>query len=234
MKHIIDDADKNKYEALSKAEVIALLQQVIESGQLPEGELEGLVISLRNPIDNLDYKIAFCSQAKYNELKAAEQLEANCYYIITDDTSYEDLDESLKEIKEQIASLDQDRQDIQDLKQDVTSLKNKKLYAHYMSIKGTGTDIYNQGTTSIDVKCIYFNNSSDEITTVEAIPTGKVRVNSGTATAPNGETLEGIVLERTSTNIIWYDGDLMLPIGLIPESGITVLHDLPLLVLDLS
>ena len=102
MKHIIDDADKNKYEALSKAEVIALLQQVIESGQLPEGELEGLVLSLKNPIDNLNYKIAFCSQAKYNELKAAEQLETNCYYIITDDTSYDDINNAIQQINRDI------------------------------------------------------------------------------------------------------------------------------------
>ena len=84
MKHIIDDADKNKYEAYSKTEVLNVIQEAIATGQLPE-ELNGLVITLKNSIDNKGYKIAFCTQAKYNELEQAGTLEHDCYYFITDD-----------------------------------------------------------------------------------------------------------------------------------------------------
>lgn len=108
MKHIIDDLDKNKYEAYTKQETLAAIQEAISSGELPE-EINGLVITLKNPIDNLGYKIAFCTQAKYNELEAGGQLESNCYYYITDDTSWddflEDANEVLEEIQEQVALL---------------------------------------------------------------------------------------------------------------------------------
>lgn len=97
MKHIFDDQDKNKYEAYSKEETLELLQEVIASGELPE-ELNGLVITLKNPIDNLGYKIAFCTQAKYNELEAGGQLESNCYYYITDDTSWDDFVDEVNQI----------------------------------------------------------------------------------------------------------------------------------------
>lgn len=104
MKHLFDDQDKNKYEAYTKQEVLELLQEVIQSGELPE-ELNGLVITLKNPIDNLGYKIAFCTQAKYNELQQAGEVEANCYYYITDDTSWDDF---IDEVNGIIATMQND------------------------------------------------------------------------------------------------------------------------------
>lgn len=89
MKHVINDTDKNKFEAYDKTEVLAAIQEAISSGELPE-EINGLVITLKNPIDNLGYKIAFCTQAKYNELEAGGDLEVNCYYFITDDSTFDD------------------------------------------------------------------------------------------------------------------------------------------------
>ena len=98
MKHIIDDADKNKYEAYSKTEVLNVIQEAIATGQLPE-ELNGLVITLKNSIDNKGYKIAFCTQAKYNELEQAGTLEHDCYYFITDDTTVEDIFDSIGDVE---------------------------------------------------------------------------------------------------------------------------------------
>lgn len=89
MKHIIDDQDKNKYEAYTKEEVLEVIQEAISSGELPE-EINGLVLTFKNPVDNEGYKIAFCTQAKYNELEAGGQLEVNCYYYITDDSTFDD------------------------------------------------------------------------------------------------------------------------------------------------
>lgn len=89
MKHVIDDTTKNKFEALDKSEVLAAIQQIIEQGEIPQELMNGVALTLRNPIDNQDYKIAFCTQAKYNELEAGGQLETNCYYFITDDNSYD-------------------------------------------------------------------------------------------------------------------------------------------------
>lgn len=105
MKHIIDDADKNKYEAYSKEEVLEVIQEAISSGELPE-EINGLVITLKNPIDNNGYKIAFCTQAKYNELQTGGQLESNCYYFIIDDTTMDDLNDELNYLRSDFESLD--------------------------------------------------------------------------------------------------------------------------------
>ena len=89
MKHLINDTDKNKFEAYDKTEVLAVIQEAISSGTLPEA-INGLVLTFKNPVDNQAYKIAFCTQAKYNELEAGGNLELNCIYYITDDTTIED------------------------------------------------------------------------------------------------------------------------------------------------
>ncbi len=104
MKHIFDDSDKNKYEAYTKEEVLEVIQEAISSGELPE-EINGLVLTFKNPIDNLGYKIAFCTQAKYNELEAAETLEANCIYYITDDKTYEDFEAKIEEFEQLVEQL---------------------------------------------------------------------------------------------------------------------------------
>lgn len=156
MKHIIDDADKNKYEALSKAEVIALLQQVIESGELPEGELNGLVLALRNPIDNNDYRIAFCTQAKYNELQAAGQLQENTYYIITDDQSYNDLVSAIERLINQNRNL---QTQIENNKNDIDNLKSQHLYEHSLTLR---FDTENAKDALIFIR--FLNNTNETLT----------------------------------------------------------------------
>ena len=101
MKHLFDDSDKNKYEGYTKQEVLEVIQEAISSGELPE-EINGLVLTFKNPIDNQGYKIAFCTQSKYNELKAAGTLEANCIYFITDDTTFEEFENELDQIDKDI------------------------------------------------------------------------------------------------------------------------------------
>ena len=114
MKHVINDTDKNKHEALDKAETLAAIQQIIETGQIPQTLMNGVALTLRNPIDNQDYKIAFCTQAQYNELVANEQVEQNCYYYITDDTTWDDFVEYVENILTETTS---------DLEQRVTELE---------------------------------------------------------------------------------------------------------------
>ena len=121
MKHLYNDVDKNKYEAYDKAEVLALIQEMAESGELPE-EVNGLVITLKNYIDNQAYKIAFCTQAKYNELEAAGTLETNCYYFITDDTSYDDLVASINNLN---GGLNEANDDIDDINDDITTINQR-------------------------------------------------------------------------------------------------------------
>ncbi len=172
MKHIFDDSDKNKYEALSKAETLSLLQQVIESGELPEGELNGLVITIRNPIDNKDYKVAFCTQAKYNELDALGELETDCLYFITDDTTYDGLVSSIEALSERIDDntssietnaininkntndITTNRTNITKNSTDLNAIKGINLYLHTIRIKSDSPkldiqlSIYNDDETA--------------------------------------------------------------------------------------
>ncbi len=120
MKHIFDDADKNKYEAYTKEEVLEVIQEAISSGELPE-EINGLVLTFKNPVDNQAYKIAFCTQAKYNELVAAGQIEENCYYHIVDDTTFEDLENAIATLR---TGVNQHTSEIEDIKQDITEIES--------------------------------------------------------------------------------------------------------------
>lgn len=136
MKHLFDDQDKNKYEAYTKQEVLELLQEVIQSGELPE-ELNGLVITLKNPIDNLGYKIAFCTQAKYNELVANEELETNCYYFITDDSSWDDFMEQVNDA-------------IDDMQSDIAALPRTQELMREEASEGETTITLNELTNNDD------------------------------------------------------------------------------------
>ena len=107
MKHIIDDLDKNKYEAYTKQEVLEVIQEAISSGELPE-EINGLVLTFKNPVDNEGYKIAFCTQAKYNELEQGGQLEVNCYYFITDDSTFDDWNTIITDLQNDFEELRQE------------------------------------------------------------------------------------------------------------------------------
>lgn len=112
MKYIIEEIDKNKHEAYTKQEVLNVIQEAARTGQLPN-ELNGLVLTFKNPIDNQGYKIAFCTQAKYNELEAGGNLEADTLYIITDDETYDDLVELVDQIGDEVTSLNYDMNDAQ-------------------------------------------------------------------------------------------------------------------------
>ena len=145
MKHIIDDADKNKYEAYTKQEVLALIQEAAQSGELPE-EINGLVLTFKNPIDNATYKIAFCTQAKYNELKAGGYLETNCYYYITDDSTLDDLERNINDLESRTSSLEE----------------TNHLYRH--SVRLLGQQTISSKTYAYDLNCTIYTNSNESIT----------------------------------------------------------------------
>ena len=92
MAHYIHDEKNNRIECMSKEEIYALLAAAIQSGELPSvDEDTAFVTMFKSIVDGKTYKMAFCTQAQYNELKDNNELVADAYYIITDDTSYNDL-----------------------------------------------------------------------------------------------------------------------------------------------
>lgn len=91
MAHYIHDEKNNRIEGLSKEEIYALIDEVIESGELPTDLQAAFVTAFKSIVDGNAYKMGFCTQAQYNELVANDELETNALYIITDDSSYDDL-----------------------------------------------------------------------------------------------------------------------------------------------
>ena len=92
MTHYIHDEKNNRIEGMSKEEIYALLAEAIQTGQLPSvDEDTAFVTMFKSIVDGKTYKMAFCTQAQYNQLEAQGLLVADAYYIITDDETYDDL-----------------------------------------------------------------------------------------------------------------------------------------------
>lgn len=101
------DENNNRIEALDKEGVYAVLEQAIADGSLANLVADAAFVSkLRCCVTGGTNKVAFVTQAKYNELKASNQLVTNCLYYITDDTSAEDIDEQFNALNTAINSLD--------------------------------------------------------------------------------------------------------------------------------
>lgn len=103
MAHYVHDEKNNRIEALSKEETYALLAAAIQQGQLPSvDEDTAFVTMFKSIVDGKTYKMGFCTQAQYNQLEAGGLLETDAYYIITDDTSYNDLLIEIENLIEEI------------------------------------------------------------------------------------------------------------------------------------
>lgn len=87
----VHDENHNRHEALDKQEVYNVLAAAIQSGELPLNPDEAFITQIKSEVDGKTYKIAFCTNAKYLELKAASELIEDCLYIITDEDPYTDL-----------------------------------------------------------------------------------------------------------------------------------------------
>ena len=117
MAHYIHDDLNNRIEGLSKEEIYALIDEVIETGELPTNLQAAFVTALKSIVDGQAYKIGFCSQAEYNALEAGGNLEPNALYIITDDSSYNDL----------ATAINTNADDIDSLEATAIALENNKL-----------------------------------------------------------------------------------------------------------
>ena len=98
MKYVLDD-NNNKIEAYDKEEVLAVLEQAIKDGSLAGITADsGFITKIRSFVTGETNKIAFITQAKYNELEAAGELIPNAYYYITDDTTADDINSILNSL----------------------------------------------------------------------------------------------------------------------------------------
>lgn len=107
MTNYLHDEKNNRIEGMSKEEIYALLADAIEQGELPVAQNTAFVTMFKSIVDGKAYKMAFCTQAQYNALKAAGELVVDALYIVTDDTTYSDLIEYIATLEDQIKTTDE-------------------------------------------------------------------------------------------------------------------------------
>jgi hypothetical protein len=102
-KHYVIDENHNFVEGYSAQEVLSVLEQAIADGSLANVVAgQAIVDKLKCCVTGGTNQVAFVTQAKYNELKASDRIVANCLYIITDDTTADDIEASLVTINQSI------------------------------------------------------------------------------------------------------------------------------------
>ena len=103
MKHYVLDENNNKVEAFTKEEVLAVLQQAINDGTLENIVKDaGFINKIKCCVTGGTTRIAYVTQAKYNELKAGNLLQENTEYNIVDDTTAEDIEKALEDLNTNI------------------------------------------------------------------------------------------------------------------------------------
>ena len=73
-------------------------KNLVEVENMDENLYTTIVEQLHSQLNGTTHHIEFVTQAQYNQLVADEELVANTMYFITDDTSYEDLEEAIEDI----------------------------------------------------------------------------------------------------------------------------------------
>lgn len=97
------DENHNLVEAYDKEGVLAVLAQAIADGSLSGiTENSAFVSQLKCCVSGQANKVAFVTQAKFNELKESGSLLANCVYFVTDDTTADDIDKTLTELTDTV------------------------------------------------------------------------------------------------------------------------------------
>lgn len=111
------DENNNKVEAYDKQGVLAVLAQAIADGSLENIVADSAFINkLKCCVGGDTFKVAFITQANYNELVANDLIQKNTYYYITDDTTAEDIDKQLENLTNAVNDLKNNVKDFTEYK----------------------------------------------------------------------------------------------------------------------
>lgn len=104
--YVLDD-NNNKVIAYSAEEVLSVLEQAIADGSLADLVADAaFVTKLKCCVSGQTNKIAFVTEAQYNELAAAGTVENGVYYYITDDTTLDSINEILTELQTRVGDIE--------------------------------------------------------------------------------------------------------------------------------
>ena len=146
-KHFVLDEHHNLIEAYSAQEVLSVLEQAIADGSLANVVAgQAIVDKLKCCVGGATHRIAFVTQAKYNELSANGNIIADCLYFITDDTTADDCERLLCELNDYINGLKDGTMMVQKASHAQTADKatnaDNATTAHYAKMMDFGTTIF--------------------------------------------------------------------------------------------
>lgn len=135
MAFFVIDENHNLIEAYDKEGVLAVLAQAIADGSLSGITADsGFISKIKCCVSGQTNRIAFVTQAKYNELEKSGNLENGVYYYITDDTTAEDIEKTLTELVNFKNNVKNGTETVGM----ASGLKLAKGYKYYSGMNGTG------------------------------------------------------------------------------------------------
>lgn len=114
-----------KFEGMTKEQILAAIEQAVSNGEIKDVDT-GFVTKIKER--NMGAALSFWvgTQAQYNALETKAE---NCFYIITDDTTFEDFQTQVKTINEnfinQQTQIVKNQNNIYDLEDRCTELENR-------------------------------------------------------------------------------------------------------------
>lgn len=97
-----------KFETMTKEQILAAIAQAVETGKIGNCDA-GFITKVKEQNSGGYVTFWVGTQASYNAL---DNIEQNCLYIITDDTTESDIMNSLQDIKETESDIQNDLRDI--------------------------------------------------------------------------------------------------------------------------
>lgn len=97
------DENNNKIEAFDKEGVVAAIEEAAKNGTLESLVADtGFIKKLKCCVTGGTSQVAFVTMAKYNELKALGLLIENTAYFITDDNTFDHINETVIQINKNL------------------------------------------------------------------------------------------------------------------------------------
>ena len=91
-----------KYISMTKEQILAAIEQILTTGEITDVDT-GFVTMIKDQNGGAGLKFWIGTNAEYNALTDKEE---SCFYIITDDTTNEDIDKAIAEVTEKIKTLE--------------------------------------------------------------------------------------------------------------------------------
>ena len=123
------DGANNKYESLTKEEILAAIQQAVSTHEITDVDT-GFVTKIKEQNQNKQLQFWVGKQAEYTALPTKDE---NTFYIVTDDSSFDDIADAVNQMQADVETIQDtfatlqaaeqtDAENISGLLSDVTSI----------------------------------------------------------------------------------------------------------------